>query len=48
MNLSAYLFRTARNLVYDHGARTGREVLQDDLERSAGSDDAPESDPAVT
>ncbi len=31
VNLSAYLFRTARNLVYDHGTRKGREVLQDDL-----------------
>lgn len=45
VNLSAYLFRTARNLVYDHGGRAGREVLQDDLERSAGADAEIEIDP---
>ncbi len=45
VNLAAYLFRTARNLVYDHHGRSGRETLQDDLERSAGADDALEEDP---
>ena len=46
--LGPYLHRTARNLVYDHGARRAREVPSAAIERQAGPDPALETDPERT
>jgi RNA polymerase sigma factor (sigma-70 family) len=48
VNLAAYLHRTARNLVYDRGARRGREAPDAEIERAAGADEAMEADPELT
>ncbi len=48
VNLTAYLHRTARNLVYDRSARRAREAPTEDVERAAGADTAMEADPELT
>lgn len=45
VNLSAYLTRTAQNLVYDHSKKKGRETAVEDIALAAGADPALESDP---
>ena len=46
--LGPYLHRTARNLVYDHGARRGREVPRADIARAAGPDPGLAADPELS
>ncbi len=48
INLGAYLHRTARNLVYDHGSTRARERPSATIERDAGADPSPTADPALS
>ena len=48
VNLGAYLHRTARNLVYDHGSRRARERPTATIERDAGPDPTLAADPALS
>lgn len=48
VNLTAYLHRTARNLVYDRSAQGARVSPTDEVERVAGADDSAEADPELT
>ena len=45
VNLPAYLYRTAKNLVYDHSGRRAREIPDEDVERAVGEDDDADVDP---